>query len=183
MILTIVSTLLGILSSTIPSLINYFDRKRELAYELELTKLKVDAAKNGYQLTKETEQIKADAETTKALVEEGNNIRDNDSKLVVGGFIDTLRASVRPVITYTLFGMFVLVKFFVAATILMSSTLTVDVIRMTLDAVLDTYTLAMTSTVIGYYFGAKSFEAISTNISSNRVSPTPQPKTVKVINK
>jgi hypothetical protein len=180
MILTIISTILGILSSSIPTIMNYLQKKRQYDYELELTRLKVEAAKNGYQLTKETEQIKSEIATTEAIVNEGNNIRDNDSKLTGGSFVDTLRVSVRPIITYTLFGMFVFVKFFVAATVLMSSTLTVETIKMTLDSILDTYTLAMTSTVIGYYFGAKSFESISESIASNKV--TPATKTI-VINK
>ena len=50
MILTVISTLLGLLTSTVPSLINYFTRKRELEYDIELTKLKVEAAKNGLEL-------------------------------------------------------------------------------------------------------------------------------------
>lgn len=165
MLLTIISTLLGILSSTIPSLINYWQTKSNNEYSIKLTELKIAAAKEGLQISKEIEDIKA-------IVIEGNNIRSTDAELDGGQFINTLRASVRPVITYTLFAVFIGVKFFVAAIILMKGDLNVANMKLALDAILDDNTMAITSTVIGYYFGARALEKFQEDVKENNVSST-----------
>lgn len=170
MTLTIISTLLGLLSSTVPNLISYFSRKKELEYELEINKLKVEAAKNGLQLNREIADIKA-------VVEEGNNIRDNDSKLDGGSFINSLRASVRPVITYSLFGLFIGIKFVVAFIILVSADLTVANMKLALDAILDDNTMAIISTILGYYFGARALEKMQTRPEA-KVTPTTKLTTI-----
>lgn len=174
MVLTIVSTLLGILSSTIPSLINYFSKKKELDYELAIATLKVEAAKQGLDLSREIADIKA-------VVDEGNNLRATDAELDGGSFVNALRASVRPVITYALFGLFIGVKFFVAAIILMSSDLTIANLKLAFDAILDENTMAITSTVIGYYFGSRTLEKFSEKKLVTNVKP--QDKLIAVINK
>lgn len=173
MILTVISTLLGLLTSTVPSLINYFTRKRELEYDIELTKLKVEAAKNGLELNRDITDIKA-------VVEEGNNIRDNDSKLDGGSFVNSLRASVRPVITYTLFAMFIGVKLCVAIIILVSGSVSVANMKLALDAILDENTMAIISTILGYYFGARALEKMQA-APENKVTGTVKMK--PVINK
>lgn len=173
MILTIISTLLGILSSTIPSLIQYFSRKKELEYEITIATLKVEAAKNGLDLSREIADIKA-------MVDEGNNIRVTDAELDGGSFVNSLRASVRPVLTYALFGLFIGIKFFVAAIILMSADLTIQNLKLAFDAILDENTMAITSTVVGYYFGARTLEKFQ---STPVVKVTPQSKLIAVINK
>lgn len=156
---------MGIVSSTIPSLISYWSKKKDQEYELALTQLRIDAASKGLQVSREIEDIKA-------TVSEGNNLRSTDAELDGGQFINSLRASVRPVITYTLFAVFIGVKFFVAAIILMKGDLNVANMKLAFDAILDDNTMAITSTVIGYYFGARALEKFQEDVVKNDISPT-----------
>lgn len=166
MTLTIISTILGLLSSTVPGILNYFLRKRELEYETRIAELKIEAAKNGLELSRDIADIKA-------VVDEGNNIRDNDSKLDGGGFINSLRASVRPVITYSLFAVFIGVKLVVATVILSSVVLNASNIKLVLDAILDENTMAVITTILAYYFGARTLEKMQ---SSTITKVVPQAK-------
>lgn len=145
---------------------NYFQRSKELNHEIEITRLKVEAARAGLELNKEIANIRA-------IVDEGNNIRNNDVELDGGEFINTLRASVRPIITYTIFGIFVGVKLCVACIILISGEINITTMKLAMDAILDEHTMAITSTVIGYYFGARALERFGeTNKTNNITSPT-----------
>lgn len=164
---------MGIISSTIPSLISYWQQKSKHAYDLAILNLQIEAARNGLEISRQIADIKA-------TVDEGNNLRSTDVELDGGEFINALRASVRPVITYTLFGLFVGIKFFVAAIILMTGDLTVSNMKLAFDAILDDNTMAITSTVIGYYFGARALEKFQT--TSAKTDITPQNNLNKFIN-
>lgn len=169
---TIISTVLGLLTSSVPRLIDYLSKKREMQHEVELLKLKIEATSKGLELNREITEIRA-------IVDEGNNIRDNDAQLDGGNLINTLRASVRPVITYALFGLFIGVKFCVAFIILMNGTLTIENMKLALDAILDENTMAIFSTILGYYFGARSLEKMQSTVTSEVL---PSSKLNKVIN-
>lgn len=158
MILALLSPLIGIIGSVIPSIMKYFDRRQELKYELQLTQLKIDAA------IKQV-QIQADVENIKADVEEGKSIRTHDSDIVYNSFFNTLRASVRPVITYIFFILFVAVK--VAAAYVMLSN-GQDVPTM-LKSVWDTETMALFSTIVAFWFGTRTLEKAINRITQNNV--------------
>jgi len=169
MSITLITTVLGILSSFIPNLIRLVERKREFQHEIELTKLQIEAAKSNLNISKEIAHIKA-------VVDEGKSVRHHDLELSGGEFIDKLRASVRPVITYSLFGIFVGVKFAVAFIILMTGQLNIENMKLALDAIFDDNTMAITSTVIGYYFGARALEKMQ---ETNRVTVTENLEKIK----
>lgn len=99
----IVSTILGAITSVLPEALRIWGRKQELDHERALFDLRIKefAAKSEYQMG--VEEVRADAI-------EGKSLRDHDSKLDGGYFINRLRASVRPVITYLFFGTFLFVK-------------------------------------------------------------------------
>jgi hypothetical protein len=101
--LALLSPLLGIFGSLLPNIVRIFERKQEIQYELQLTKIKLDAAKEQAEIQLSVENVKAD-------VEEGKSVRDHDSSIDGGKFINALRSSIRPVITYTFFILFVAIK-------------------------------------------------------------------------
>jgi len=145
--LTALTTILGAVSTSIPSLLKHFDRKQELKHERELLKLQMDAA------AKKVNLEIALAES-KAGIEEGDSLRSHDSTLSGNIFIESLRASVRPVITYLFFLMFVIIKGSAAYVMLQNGN---DIPTM-LQAIWDTETMAIFGSIMGFWFGSRAIE-------------------------
>ena len=161
MLLTLISTLLGILSSTIPNLIRIWERRNEAKYEIELTKLRLEAAREGLQMSREVEEIKA-------IVQEGDSLRDNDSSINASPFINDLRASVRPIITYTFFFLYIAVKA-VAFAVIIGQGITVQNMELALNTIFDDNAIAIFSAVLGYWFGSRAMEKFSNTPSKQIV--------------
>lgn len=156
--LALLAPLIGIFGSIIPSIMKFFERRQELKYELQLTQLKIDAALKQAQIQVDVENIRAD-------VEEGKSIRTHDSDIVYNGFFSALRASVRPVITYVFFTLFVAVKVAAAYVMLSSGQ---DVPTM-LKAVWDIETMSLFSTIIAFWFGTRTLEKATNRITQNNI--------------
>lgn len=150
MILTIISTLLGILSSSVPSLLRIWEKRIEEHYNLELEKLKYDAAKQGVEINKEIEDFKT-------LVQEGQNLREHDLSLNGSGDFDKLRASVRPIITFGFFFLFFFVKI-TAFAMIISQGITLNNLQTAITMIFDDNTIAIFSAVMGFWFGARTME-------------------------
>jgi len=159
----LLSPLIGIFGSLLPNIVRIFERKQEMQHEIELTRIKLDAAKENAKLELDTANVKAD-------VDEGKSVRDHDSSLDGGKFINTLRASIRPVITYVFFFLFVAVKVAAAYVMLKNGQSVPEMLK----AVWDQETMSLFSTIIAFWFGARVLEKMN-----NRVSNT---RTINVIN-
>jgi len=145
--LALLSPLFGILGSLLPSIVRIFERKQEIKYEIELTKVKLDAAERQADLQFHVEEIKADAQSRQSAL-------DHDKSLDGGKFINALRASIRPVITYSFFILFVAVKWAAAYTMIKQGQ---DIPTM-LDAVWDPDTMSLFATIIAFWFGSRVME-------------------------
>lgn len=161
--LTLLSPLIGIFGSLLPNIVRIFERKQEMKHEIELTRIKLDAAKENAKLELDTANVKAD-------VDEGKSVRDHDSSLDGGKYINTLRASIRPVITYVFFLLFVAVKVAAAYVMLKNGQSVPEMLK----AVWDPDTMALFSTIIAFWFGARVLEKMN-NISNGA-------RTINVIN-
>lgn len=124
-----------------------FERKQEIKYEIELTKIKLEAAEKQADLQFHVEEIKADSELRQSAL-------DHDKSIDGGKFINALRASIRPVITYSFFILFVAVKWAAAYTMIANGQ---DIPTM-LDAVWDPDTMSLFSTIIAFWFGSRVME-------------------------
>jgi hypothetical protein len=145
--LAILSPLIGIFGSVIPSVVRIFERKQELKHEIELSKIKFDAAIRAAESNLKLEEIKAD-------VAEGQSIRDHDKSLDGGKFINALRASIRPVVTYLFFFLFVAVKVSAAYVMLSNGQSVPEMLK----AVWDQETMALFSTIMAFWFGSRFLE-------------------------
>jgi hypothetical protein len=145
--LALLSPLIGIFGSVIPSVVRIFERKQELKHEIELSKIKLDASIRAAESNLKLEEIKAD-------VAEGQSIRDHDKSLDGGKFINALRASIRPVVTYLFFFLFVAVKVS-AAYVMLSNGQSVPEM---LNAVWNQETMALFSTIMAFWFGSRFLE-------------------------
>jgi hypothetical protein len=162
--LALLSPLFGILGSLLPSIVRIFERKQEIKYEIELTKIKIDAAERQADLNFNVEVVKADAQSRQSAL-------DHDKSLDGGKFINALRASIRPVITYTFFFVFVAIKI-AAACVMLSTGQSVPAM---LDAVWDVETMALFSTIIAFWFGSRMMEK-QDRISQPQLNVTVSPK-------
>lgn len=145
--LALLSPLFGIIGSLLPSIVRIFERKQEIKYEIELTKIKLDAAERQADLNFNIEMVKNDAVSRQSAL-------DHDKSLDGGKFINALRASIRPVITYSFFFLFVAVK--IAAAYVMLST--GQSVPEMLKAVWDVETMSLFSTIIAFWFGSRVIE-------------------------
>jgi hypothetical protein len=146
--------------------VRIFERKQEIKYEIELTKIKLDAAERQADLTYNVEMVKNDAVSRQSAL-------DHDKSLDGGWFINALRASIRPVITYTFFFLFCAVK--IAAAYVMIKT--GQSVPEMLKAVWDVETMALFSTIIAFWFGSRVMEKQMTpqtqlNVTVSNNSPT-----------
>lgn len=145
--LALLSPLFGIFGSLLPSIVRIFERRQELKHEIELTRIKIEAAEKNAKLELEATAIKAD-------VDEGESVRRHDRSLRGGQFIDTLRASIRPVITYVFFFFFIAVKTAAAYVMLSNGSSVPEMLK----AVWDVETMSLFATIIAFWFGARTLE-------------------------
>jgi len=94
--LTLLGSLLGFGTSFLPKVMDYFQDKSDKKHELEVMMRQAE--------------IQLDKTAIDANIREVETIHEHDSSLDGGGFINGLRASVRPVITYLFMGLFLAVE-------------------------------------------------------------------------
>ena len=146
---TLISTFLGILSGVAPAVVNVWLQKVQLAHEKELLNMRMEAAARGLEFSMFIEDIRAG-------YKEGESLRLHDSSLSGNVFIETLRASVRPVITYLFFGLFMAVEASAAYVMLASG---FDVPTM-LAAIWNNETMSIFGAIMGFWFGSRAIERI-----------------------
>jgi hypothetical protein len=169
MFLALLSPLFGIIGSLLPSIVRIFERKQEIKYELELTKVKLDAAERQANLDFNIEMVRADSQLRQSAL-------DHDKSIDGGKFINALRASVRPVITYTFFMVFLAVKISAAYVMLTTGQSVPEMLR----SVWDPETMALFSTIIAFWFGSRVMEkqgqVPQVMVTATTVSPTNKKK-------
>jgi hypothetical protein len=146
-ILAILSPLLGIVGSLLPSIVRIFEKREESKHEIELTKLKMDAAAL-------QAEANLDIETIKAIVSDGQSIRQHDSAIDGGKFLNALRASIRPVVTYVFFFTFIAIKMIAMGTMIASGADIPSIVA----TVWDTETMALFGTIMAFWFGSRFLE-------------------------
>lgn len=151
--LALLSPLFGILGSLLPSVVRIFERKQEIKYEIELAKVKIDAAERQADLQFHVEEIKADAQSRQSAL-------DHDKSLDGGKFINALRASVRPVITYSFYFLFCAIKIAAVCVMIDQGASMPEMLK----AVWDPETGALFSTIIAFWFGSRVMERQEKNL-------------------
>jgi len=156
--ITLVSTILGVLTGVLPNIVKLFERRVEYKYELELAKLRIEAATRGL-------EIQSSIANAQAAVEEGKSLREHDSRLAYPSFLETLRASIRPVLTYFFFFLFCGIKITAATLMFKEGYNAIEV----LNAVWDVYTVAIFGAIMGFWFGSRSMS----NLANMYIKDTP----------
>ncbi len=152
MLLTLVGALGGALINVIPTLIAYFIRREDTAqlkakYEYELAKTKLEADVSIARQQMETDLV---AESNERVAIDADVQRSD-----VGGFWSTVRTSIRPVITYSMFMCFIGLKGFAFYHSIFI--LNYDVL-IALDYIWDPQTEAIFAAIVGFWFGSRAIE-------------------------
>ena len=143
--ITLLGSLLGFGTSFLPEVLNYFKRGQEQKHELQRMKMEIE-------LMAKRSEFKIQELDKEAEIKEAEGLYKHDS-VDAGGFINALRGSVRPVITYVFFGLFVAIK--VTALISLMSLPEMQ-LNMALSMIWDDQTAGLFSAIMAFWFGNRA---------------------------
>ena len=143
--ITLLGSLLGFGTSFLPEVLNYFKRGQEQKHELQRMKMEIE-------LMAKRSEFKIQELDKEAEIKEAEGLYKHDS-VDAGGFINALRGSVRPIITYAFFGLFVAIK--VTALISLMNLPEMQ-LNMALSMIWDDQTAGLFSAIMAFWFGNRA---------------------------
>ena len=161
--LTVLGSLLGFAGSAVPSIIDMFKEKEDAKSKVEMFKLQLEAKKQGVDLDIKLFSAKKDFEEQKMLLAHDTALGNQK------GFINSLRAFVRPFITYVFFLTFIGVKIVLVYQAIKNG----SDLNATLDVVWDEQTEGLFAAIISFWFGSRAMPAVKQSVAS---APTPNTK-------
>ena len=135
--ITLLGSLLGFATSFLPEILNYFKTNQEHKHNMEM-------------MTRRSE-LQLEVMDKQAEIKETEGLYKHDS-MDAGGFINALRGSVRPVITYVFFGLFVAIKVTALIALMNSGN---DLGR-SLSLIWDENTSGLFAAIMSFWFGGRS---------------------------
>ena len=152
--LSLLGTLLGFGTSVIPTVFDFFKEKSKRAADLEELKLRAELQAKGIDLNIKQIKAQVEVEEAKAVTAQQTGLYAHDASLKGGSFIDAMRASVRPVITYVFFILFCIIKVSALIVYMKSGSAFVDAI----PKLWDEETAALFASVVAFWFGNRAFD-------------------------
>ncbi len=155
--LTLLGSLLGFVTSAFPDLLGLFRDRQDRMHELAILDRQMEQAKLGHQQRLEEIEVQADIAESKALYK-------HDQPVGVA-WVDTLRASVRPIITYAFFGLFASVK---GSGLYVLITVEGLLFAEALPQIWDPETQALFAAVMSFWFGSRTFTKMRNQSNGGR---------------
>ena len=143
--MTVIGSLLGLGTSFLPEVLNYFKRGQEQKYELQRMQMEME-------LMAKRSELKISELDKEAEIKETEGLYKHDN-VDAGGFINALRGSVRPIITYAFFSLFVAIK--VTALLSLMNQTGVS-LNMALDTIWDDQTAGLFAAIMSFWFGNRA---------------------------
>ena len=143
--MTIIGSLLGFGTSFLPEVLNYFKRGQEQKYELQRMQMEMELMAKRSELKISELDKEAEIKETEGLYKHNN--------VDAGGFINALRGSVRPIITYAFFGLFVAIKVTALLSLLNQTGVSLN---MALDTIWDDQTAGLFAAIMSFWFGNRA---------------------------
>ncbi|HCC83186.1 MAG TPA: hypothetical protein DEQ25_18795 [Methylophaga sp.] len=137
--LTLLGSLLGFGTSFLPKVMDYFQDKADKKHELAVMEKQA--------------QIQLDRTVIDANIREVETIHEHDAALDGGGFVNSIRASVRPVITYLFMGLFLGVEITTYYLLVQNGAPPGDA----LVSIWDEQIMAMWASILAFWFGGRQF--------------------------
>ena len=144
--LTLLGSLLGFATSFAPKIFDFFQERADRAHELAMIDRQMEQMKLGSQLKLEEINAQADIAQAKAIYR-------HDSSIKSATWVDNLRGSVRPIITYLLVVTFIAIK---GAGLYALIVIEGIAIYQALPAIGDDQFNAMLAAVISFWFGSRA---------------------------
>ena len=143
--MTIIGSLLGFGTSFLPEVLNYFKRGQEQKYELQRMQMEMELMAKRSELNIAELDKEAEIKETEGLYKHDN--------VDAGGFINALRGSVRPIITYAFFGLFVAIKVTALLSLLNQTGVSLNI---GLDTIWDDQTAGLFAAIMSFWFGNRA---------------------------
>jgi hypothetical protein len=157
--ITLLSTLVSFLAGGLPKILNFVQDRSDKTQELALARLQMERElalmERGFIAQQRIEEIRTDQVAMQTQAQEREAMYAHDAAIGQGAsqWVINLRASVRPVITYGMFLMLVLVNIFGAAyTWYMGVAFDVA-----LEILWDEDSAIVFSSIIAFWFGTQAF--------------------------
>ena len=147
--LTLLGSLLGFVTSAFPDLLGLFRDWQDRKHELAILDRQMEQMKLGHQQRLEEIEVQADIAESKALY--------RHDKAVGVAWVDALRASVRPVITYAFFALFASVKGSALYVLIAVEGL---LLAEALPRIWDPETQALFAAVMSFWFGQRALSKL-----------------------
>ena len=144
--LTLLGSLLGFISSTFPDLLKFWQDKQDRKHELQILDRQMEQMRLGHNQRLDEIAINADVSQSLALYK-------HDSQPSGVTWVDGLRASVRPVITYGFFILFAWVKLSAVVLLMNQDGLSINE---ALIQIWDAETQALFAGILSFWFGSRS---------------------------
>ena len=136
-------------------LIDFFKEKEQKKSQLEQLKLQLEAKTKGVNLDIKLMEAKASIEEQTSLIEHDISLGKQ------GGFINSLRAFVRPFITYVFFLTFIGVKI----TLVWNTIQNGGDLVTTLEVIWDDETEALFAAIISFWFGSRAMPRLKNKLN------------------
>lgn len=171
--LTLVSTLLGLLTSGLPKLLDYFQSKQDQSHELKLAALQNERDRElaalGFAAQAKIEEIKTEqvsiqaaAEMEKAAAEGIKSAHEHDKAILAKAspWVSNLNGLVRPAVTFIFVLELVGINVFLCYYMINNQGLITDFnsLMAYVDQVFTVEEMSMLGAIIGYWFGSRGFQ-------------------------
>jgi len=143
--MTLLGSLLGFGTSFLPEILNYFKAGQEHKHNLERMQLEMD-------LMSKRSELKIQELDKQAEIKETEGLYKHDS-MDAGGFVNALRGSVRPVITYAFFSLFVAIKTVAVMTLMNEQGAD---LAGALNVIWDDNTAGLFAAIMSFWFGNRA---------------------------
>jgi hypothetical protein len=157
---SILSSILGFATAGLPSILGFFQQKGDQAHEREMAKMQNEQAmlmaQKGFQSQEKIAAIELEGTYAETFAQERQALYEHDAKLVhdAAPWVRTLNASVRPIVAFTFVGLLLFVD--IAGFIWAVNT--VGFSREAMDVVFSSDEMSIVGSIIGFYFGARTWE-------------------------
>jgi len=145
--LSLFGSLLGFGTSFLPKVMEYFQDRQDKAHELQVMDKQMAMQERGHKMRLEEINIEADIRETESL-------HKNDGPTGVT-WVDALRGSVRPIVTYIMVLEFVFIKSAAMYLIFGADGVSLD----TLNMVWDEETRALFAAILSFWFGHRALKS------------------------
>lgn len=170
--LTIISTLLGLLTSGLPKLLDFFQSKQDQKHEAELSRLQIERelalAKEGFAAQAKMEEIRTEqvamqtaAQMEQAAMEGIKSAHSHDKEILsrADKWIVNLNGMVRPAVTFLFVLELIGINVFLCYYLINQPGLITDFASLMsyIDQIFTESELSMLGAIIGYWFGSRGW--------------------------